>query len=222
LKGVTYEEFAAYSPLLASKVAVSDSQGLPKVIEEITLAVSVSDRKRELTTLDAAKQQVEAFRQTMAEQQRVDQLLRSERGVQLVVESIEKIWKTIQTLLCDDSFAPIKFQCKKPATFTMYASTAHGMCLGLHATNVCLNSVSNTRLEAKIFQRYFELGKAPSELITKYEADFKPVVRANDEILWIADDDWISKHMHRAEELAALLVQSFLTHVQEEIHRHRE
>jgi hypothetical protein len=98
-KGVTADDVAEYSPMLASKVAVSDSEGLPKVIEEIKLAVSVSDRKRELTTVDAAMQRVEAFRQTMAERQRADQLLRSEQGVKLVLESIENVCKTIETAL---------------------------------------------------------------------------------------------------------------------------
>ena len=139
LNGVTHEELAEYSPLLASKVTVSDSEGLPKVVEAITLAVRVSDRKRELTTRDITKQRVEAFTRTMEERQRADQLLRSERGVKLVLESIESIWNTIQTELPTDpdSPAPVKFRCKEgAATGTMYVSTVHGMSLGLHATNV--------------------------------------------------------------------------------------
>jgi hypothetical protein len=113
-------------------------------------------------------QRVEAFTRTMVERQRADQLLRSEQGVKLVLESIENIWNTIQTALPTDpdSPAPVKFRCKKAAMETMYVSTVHGMHLGLHATNVHLNSVSNTRLEAKIFQRYFELGEPPSNLLT--------------------------------------------------------
>jgi len=219
LKGVTHDDVEKYSPMLASKVAVSDSEGLPKVVEEIQLAVSVSDRKRELTTLDAAKQRVEAFTQTMVERQHADQLLRSQRGVQLVLESIENIWNTIQTALPTDpdSPAPVKFRCKKAATGTMSVGTVHGMNLGLHATNVYLNSVINTRLEAKIFQRFFELGEPPSDPIMMYEADFKPTVRANEEIVWITDDE-----SYRPEELAGHLIQLFLKHVEEEIDRHRE
>ena len=217
LKGVTHDEFAEYSPTLASKVAVSDSEGLPKVIEAIQLAVSVSERKRELTTLDAAKQQVQAFRQTIADQQRSDRLLWSEHGVKLVVESIESIWTTIQTVLCEnaDPTDPVKFQCKKNATGDMFVSTVHGMHLGLHATNLCLNTVANTRLEAKIFQRYFELGEPPSELITMYEADFKPTVRADDEVVWITDGE-----SYRAAELGGHLIQLFLSEIRKEIKRH--
>ncbi len=218
-KGVTSDDVAEYSPMLASKIAVSDSEGLPKVIEEIKLAVSVSDRKRELTTVDAAMQRVEAFRQTMAERQRADQLLRSEQGVKLVSESIENILKTIQTALSQgaDSAAPVKFQCKKPLPGTMYVNTKHGMFLALHATNVHLNSVSNTRLEAKICQRYFEPGESPSDLIIKYEIDFKPTVRENDEVVWIAESE-----SYRTEGLASHLIELFLKHVEEEIDAHAE
>jgi hypothetical protein len=219
LKGVTHDDLEKYSPMLASKVAVSDSEGLSKVVEKITLAVSVSDRKRELTTLDTTKQRVEAFTQTMVERQRADQLLRSERGVQLVLESIENIWNTIQTALPTDpkSPAPVKFRCTKSTLGTMSVGTVHGMHLALHATDVHLNSVINTRLEAKIFQRFFELGEEPSDPIMMYEADFKPIVRANDEILWITGGE-----SYRPEELAGHLIQSFLKHVEEEIDRHTE
>jgi hypothetical protein len=218
-KGVTSDYVAAYSPMLASKIAVSDSEGLPKVIEEIKLAVSVSDRKRELTTLDTAMQRVEAFRQTMAERHRAEQLLMSEQGVKLVLESIENVWKTIQTAFSQsaDSRAPVKFQCKKAATGTMYVNTVHGMFLGLHATNVHLNSVSNTRLEAKICQRHFELGEPPSNLIIKYEIDFKPTVRENDEVVWIAESE-----SYQTQGLASYLIDLFLKHVEEEIDSHRE
>ena len=75
----------------------------------------------------------------------------------------------------------------------------------------------NTRLEAKIFQRFFELGEKPSDLITMYEADFKPTVRANDEIVWITDGE-----SYRTEELAGHLIPLFLKHVEEEIDRHTE
>ena len=218
LKGVTHEEFAEYSPLLGSKVSVSDSEGLPKVVEAITLAVSVSDRKRELTTRDITNQQVAAFTRTMEERRRADQLFRSERGVKLVLESIENIWNTIQTELPTDpdSPAPVKFRCNRPATETMYVSTKHAMHLSLHATNVCLNSVINTRLQARVFQRFFEPGEEPSDLKTMYAVDFKPTVRADGEIVWITDGE-----SYRTDELAGHLIQSFLKHVEEEIDRHR-
>jgi hypothetical protein len=146
--------------MLAGKIAVSDSEGLPKVIEKIKLAVSVSDRKRELTTLDTVMQRVDAFRQTMAERQRAEQLLGSEQGVKLVLESIENVWKTIQTAFSQsaDSPAPVKFQCKKSTIDTMLVSTVHGMFLALHATNVHLNSVSNARLGAKSSSVILSLG----------------------------------------------------------------
>ena len=75
LKGVTHDDVEKYSPILASKVTVSDSEGLPKVIEEIQLAVGVSNRQRELTALDIAAQSVEVLRQTVTEHQRAEQLI---------------------------------------------------------------------------------------------------------------------------------------------------
>src|SRR5260370_20903641 len=94
-KGVTSDDVAEYSPLLASKIAVSDSEGLAKVIEEIKLAAALSDRKRELTALDAAAERARALEQTLAEKQRSEQLLRSEQGAALVSQGVQKGYETI-------------------------------------------------------------------------------------------------------------------------------
>jgi TIR domain-containing protein len=69
-KDITEAEVKAQSPILASRFAVSTAAGLPKVLEEIALAVSVSERQRELTATDQAVQRVRVLKQTIAERQR--------------------------------------------------------------------------------------------------------------------------------------------------------
>ncbi len=216
-KDVTEDEVKAYSPILAGRMAVSTTAGLPKVLEKIRLAVNMSERQRELTTVDAAAQRVQALRQTVAEKQRSEQLLRSEQGVATVSASIEKLWETIQTILSAgaDESAPIKFGFRKSVTNTMYVSTIRGMCLGIHATNVHLNSVSNTILEAKIFkQRWNRFGQSDSEMLPLRDADFKPTFRAGDQLVWVSTD---TSEAYGTEELATHLVNLFVKHLEEEI-----
>src|SRR6266567_1125697 len=98
-KGVTEDDVKQYSPLLAGKVAVSASQGLPKVVEEIELAVNVSERKRELTGLDAAAQRVRALEQTLAETRHSEKLLQTPDGAKLVLQSFQAISDTIEKTL---------------------------------------------------------------------------------------------------------------------------
>ena len=114
-KGVTKEDIAKYSPLLAGKIAVSASHGLPKVLQEIRLAVSYSERTRELSVLDVATQRVKALEQTLANKQRERELLWSEKGVQLIPTSLETIRTTIRNILpgVGDQSSVLKFAFSK-------------------------------------------------------------------------------------------------------------
>jgi hypothetical protein len=205
--------------MLASKIAVSDSEGLPKVIEKIQLAVDVSNRQRELTALDRAVLSVEALRQTAAEHQRVEQLLRSEQGANLVRSSIDSIWETIQKALYVDPASSVtpKFQCRRPVSSSMYVSTVRGMVMNLHPTNIhVINSVTDTRLEVKIFRRDWDnLGQPTSELMMRHEIEFQPTFRG-DEVVWFNPDE-TARARYTSEALAAHLIKVFTELVQKEI-----
>src|SRR5438445_10136279 len=71
-KDITADEVKGYSPILAGRLAVPTTAGLPKVLEEIRLAVSVSNRQRNLNTLEAAA---------------------------LVSAGVESLWQTVQNIL---------------------------------------------------------------------------------------------------------------------------
>ena len=91
----------------------------------------------------------------------------------------------------------------------MHVRTVRGMGLSLQATNVCLNSVANTRLEAKIFQTppdFNELLVDDTPVIL-YETEFQPVVRSRDQIVWSNPDKTAT---HTTEELAECLIDQFL------------
>jgi hypothetical protein len=215
-KDITEDEVKAYSPILASKLAVSTTAGLPKVLEEIRLAVGVSKRQRELTALDMAAQSVDALKQTVAEHQHVETLLRSEHGANLVRSGIDTLWETIQKVLCPDSdpSAPIKFQCRRNTLGSMYVSTVRGMVMGLHATNVHVNSVTDARLEVKIFRRDWDnFGQPTSEPMMRHEIEFQPTFRG-DEVVWFNPD---KTARYTSEGLAAHLIKVFAELVQKEI-----
>jgi len=215
-KNITEEEVRAHSPILASRLAVSTKAGLPKVLEQIRLAVGVAERQRELTALEVAAQSVEALRQTAAELQHAEGLSRSEHGTDLVRGGIETLWEIIQKVFCADSdpSAPVKFQCRKNAVGSMYVGTVRGMVMGLHASNVHLNSVTDARLEAKIFRRDRDhFGEPSSEPMMRHESAFQPTFRG-DEVVWVDADKTAT---YTSEGLAAHLIKVFAEHVQKEI-----
>jgi hypothetical protein len=215
-KDIAEDEVKAYSPILASKVAVSTTAGLSKVLEEIRVAVEISQRQRELTALDLAAQRVEALRQTAVEHQRSEQLLRSYEGANLVSSSIETIWNIMQKVLCEDQdpSAAAKFQCRRPVQNSMYVSTVRGMCLNLHPANFCVNYVVDARLEIKIFRRHWDnFGQPLSEVMMRFETQFQPTFRRGDEVVWLNQD---RSATYTTEGLAAYLIEVFADYVQKE------
>lgn len=216
LKGVTHDDLEKYSPMLASRIFVFDSEGLPKVIEEIQLAVGVSNRQRELTNLGTAAQSVETLRQTFAEHQRAEQLSRSEQGANLVKGSIDTVWETIKNAFDVDpiSSAPLKFQFSRQLWNDMYVSTVRGMGLNLHVYNFYLNSIGDARLEIKIFRRDWDnFGQPTSELMMRHQTKFQPTFRS-DEVVWLNPDKTAT---YTSQELAAHLIKLFAELVPKEI-----
>jgi TIR domain len=218
-KDITEDEVKAASPILASKVGVSTRDGLPKVLEEIRLAVDVSKRQRELTALEIAAQSVDALRQTAAAQQHIEELSRSERGANLVRSGIDSMWETIQKALYVDPASPVtpKFQCQRPVHSSMYVSTVRGMVMNLHPTNInVINSVTDTRLEVKIFRRDWDnFGQPVSELMMRHEIEFQPTF-SGDEVVWFNTDKTAGAR-YTSEALAAHLIDVFAGLVQKEI-----
>jgi TIR domain len=81
-KDVTEADVRSYSPILANKLAVSASEGLQKVVDEIALAVTVSQRKDELNA-SSASSKVKALAQTLAQRKEAEKLAYSEKGARL-------------------------------------------------------------------------------------------------------------------------------------------
>jgi hypothetical protein len=216
-KDVSADEVKQYSAILVDKYAVSASEGLPKVLEQIRLAVNVSDRQRQLTAVDTATQRVQRFKQSMEDKHRTQQLLASAQGVELILADIEKVWQAIQKILASgiDPSSVVKFQFAKNSFNHMYASTVGGMFLGIRPTNVTSNSVSSTVLEVKIFRREWDrFGEPTSDPLDLHDEEFKPVFRTGDKLFWI---NMKSSNEYSSDELASHLVNLFIEHVEKDV-----
>ena len=110
-KEITEDRVKAYSPILAGRLAVSSTEGLPRVLDEIRLAVSVSERQRKLTALDAAAQRVQSLKTTITHKHHVEALLRSLHGTELVVTNLNMLFQLIESVLIAGQAPtdPIKF-----------------------------------------------------------------------------------------------------------------
>ncbi len=180
------------------------------------MAVNVSERKRELTGLDAAAQRVRALEQTLAETRHSEKLLQTPDGAKLVLQSFQAISDTIEKTLStaiQDSHV-LRFRFSKPTYNLMYVQADRGMHLGLYLSQLYDNSASNALLEAKIFKSQFnDFGQATSDPTILQSADFKPSFRAGDRVAWITAD---KKFEYGADEIVAYVVDLFREQIEKE------
>lgn len=214
-KDIAEDEIRGHSPILASRLGISTTAGLSKVLEAIRIAISASEHGRNQSALDVATQRVQKFRQDMAEKRRAEQLLASGEGTTLVSAGIENLWQTIQSVLSTgaDESAPVKFNFSKNPEGTMYVRTVRGMFLSIWARNstAAIYTVLETKIFRVITDRFGQAERTPYDL---YVGEFKPTFRRHDELAWI---DKETSTAYSTDELAGHLVDLFVKHVEESI-----
>jgi hypothetical protein len=181
-KDVTETDVRNYSPILADRFAVSASQGISKVLDEIKIAVNVAQRKDEIAK-DASSKKVKALVDKLTERKEAECLAFSEEGAQLVFAGLTDLFDQIERTIKEGaaSSSAIKFGFRRPMQHIFYANTVYGMHLGIGLRNFAINSVTNAQLETRIFKREHgafgdpgDGGKIFEQLI------FKPSFRARE------------------------------------------
>lgn len=209
-KDVNEADVKSYSPILANKLAVSASQGLKKVVDEITLAVNVSQRKAELTTPPIVSK-VKALAQTLNQRKQAQILASSEEGARIVSQGVIALFAAIERILNEAACESLKFGFSKPMQNILYVNTIHGMYLGLGVSDLHLNAVTNATLEVKIFKRIFGAFGEPHGDGHIFETRvFRPTFRES-KLTWIEDGEEVS--VCETEELAERLVEIFVGYV---------
>lgn len=211
-KDVTEADVKAYSPILADRLAISASAGIPSIVHEIKIAVAVAQRKDEIAR-DAATGKVRALVQTMAEKREAERLGNSEEGAQLVMSSIRHLFDEIERIIksgVGDS-TTVKFGFGRPMEHLLYVNTVGGMYLGIALQNFAMNYVNNAVLETRVFQREFGAFGGPERGGRDIdEVTYKPSFR-DGKVIWLADDE--NRRLFLTGDLAIHLVEWYIDHV---------
>lgn len=216
-KDVTAEDVAKHSALLAGKVAVSSTEGLPRVLEEIRLAIKVSERKRELTALAAATETVKAVEQTVAENVHSEKTLNTREGVSVVLQDLAAVYASVEEVLraVGDGSNVMKFHCSRPRSSDLLCRTIHWMYLNAALREFGPDFASRAELQVKIFQRKFDdFGQPVGDPRYCAAMTFRCRIPSASNVVWA---DKHSASTYNAEALAAHLVAEFMRHVKAEI-----
>jgi hypothetical protein len=183
---------AQFSPILAGRLAVASSAGVEKVVDQIRLAVEVSERKRQLTTLDIAVQDIKTLDQAIIEKRETQRLLSSEEGARLVLAAFGALFHTLEGVLVplNQTSNLLKFKVQLAQLQGMneiYVHAGFGLSLDLHLARLYSNSASEALLQATLFQQaprnFGEREQAAGKI---FDLEFKPSFRAGKQVVWIA------------------------------------
>jgi hypothetical protein len=181
-KDLAEEDVKKYSPILAGRLAVAASDGVPKVVEAIRLAVDTSERQRQLTVLDSTSQRMRGLDQTLTERRDSAKLLSSEEGVRLVKEAKDVVFESTEKILSELSATSgvLKFECKRYA-FTFSAHTSFGLTLHMNLRRLANNSAASAAFTICVFTQP-DRWENKFDILSKEE--FAPSFRRGKQVVW--------------------------------------
>jgi hypothetical protein len=203
-KGLTPEEVAQFLPTLGGRLSVGTSDGLPKVVEAIRLAVDFSERKRQLTVLDSAKQQFRTLDQSLKEKQDAESLLRRTEGVALILAATELLYDTLTTVLHELAAISdvVKCVCSKNSNDGLSILAPYRVAGYFELVGCYANAAIDAELHADYLLGKPRFAQAQPELLR--ELRFKPSFRSSKQVVWLSTPE---KRAYGTEELAAHLIE---------------
>lgn len=203
-KDVSAEEVAGFSPILAGRLAVRASEGLAKVVEEISIAVDVSDRQRALTALEGAVERFKSFDTTVYEKREGKKLLDSTEGVQLISKAFNALHGTFESVLSgvSETSRLLKFNVQMQHGEILIIA-AYGLQWGIQMVQLYSNSASEAKLQTTLFHvepSRFGPRTPSTQLI---DLMFRPIIRLDKKVIW---EEEPRARIYGNEELVAHLV----------------
>ena len=94
-KDVTFDEVKSFSPILAGHFAGKASDGIEKVVNDLCRAIEVSNRTKEIVTVNPVIERAKSLNLSLKEQQNAFHLSHCEEGVELVKKEFATLYKII-------------------------------------------------------------------------------------------------------------------------------
>ena len=175
------KEVRDFSPILADRMAVTASKGLERVVEEIKVAVEISEHAHEVFVPDQARRALSSMMEQILGYELDETVLRSQAAEALVCNSLRKIeqyvWDRLQTVNLPDK--------------QRFAKDPRSSCFRVHGPfsiglTICeavgyVNSASRTRIVATVFLGPSDL-EPPREQETLQEMSWFPTCLAQDKL----------------------------------------
>lgn len=210
-KGLTHDEVTAYSPILGGRLSVSADEGLSKVVDEIRLAVDVSERKRQLTIVGSAAQKFKLLDQSLKEKKTSFTLLHNEEGVNLIKDSLQRLFHVLLKTLNEisEESEVVKFQCRLSDPLGMDISAPYRLSSDIRLFELGGNYANEAVLRMRVVLISRPHFSEPGGVLCTL--DFKPAFDFAKQVVWVSEDD--SKR-YGTDELAGHFIETLSHEIQ--------
>jgi hypothetical protein len=112
-KDLTKKQLAAFSPIIASRLAVNASDGIPRVVEMINQAVDVAKTVASFSPIAAITSRVKAVATDIETQRKSNTLLDNEQGVDLLYQAANTAFEALEGHVQALSGTTLNFKVKR-------------------------------------------------------------------------------------------------------------
>lgn len=210
-KDLTVDDLTKLIPTMGDRISVSASDGLERVVEEIRLAVDVSERKRQLTVLESAKQQIQKLDQTLKEQRESKRLLQCQEGVDLIRKAFQELFDALRGALGEVAATSdvLKFTFKQPRGDIISIEALYRINLVIDFRGLYANEAVDAQLRAGFFVFPRAYSEEQREELSEFE--FRPSFRLPKTVVWIGESE---DQKFGTEELAAKLIEQLIKEIE--------
>lgn len=219
-RDIDQEGVRKYSPILASRLAVNASEGVPRVVESIKRAVGVVERVREFSQFDALEVRMKRLDLNLTTRKAAEAKLWTTEGVREIEAEAERVCQLLKTHL--EKAAATATQLK----FSFYSDIGgfdirgpFRLRLRVRLHTHAVNNATDARLEAIVYQMaqaadFGEERPAPSRL---HERSFRPYFGHNGEPVWTSPNS--TEEFMTSEQVVLILVERFIDYIEKESRR---
>lgn len=210
---VTKEEVTGFSPTLAGIVAARADKGLNGVVEDLTRAISFSNRTREVTTIDRGKAALQSLTKNLGaaeyERQRLDSYAGADEVASAVNLIIEKISEQLEAV--NQTEGKKRFFVKKLQDNAISVVGPYGVVLHTALRNRYVNTAMRSEFVALFDQNRREFPDPPDSAGLSM-LTFVPRIIDAGESQWMEASE---KQVMQSAEVAGKIIEQFCTHIEE-------
>ncbi len=211
--GVTKEEVADFSPILAARLSPKGDKGVPHILDEIRKAISVSSRTREVAAPVEAKSKLKAISRKLSSKENELKRINSFAGVEEVSKAVNEIADALAAEVehVNEGEQQKRFAVvARGAAGTIMVRGPAAVFVSTHITKMAMNMAGDAEFCVKISQGSSEIPRTSSHEVLE-EMVFKPRMIDDQEVRWDEQDG--VNEMMSSEGVAERIIEQFGQHI---------